>query len=353
MVSAKHDPTENPVREWSILRANDAGVISVLNFIFHGKFNYICEMITLNAPCKINLGLRVLRRRPDGFHDIETVMMTVRGLADTVAVTAMPTPRTFVSLTPVPYPAPQPVFPTSSVLETSGTVAVDCPDEENICMRALRLMQREYGIGEAVIRLHKTIPTGAGLGGGSADAAAVLRAISGEFVLDLPEEELERLGAELGSDVPFFVRASAPRRGHSEAWLSGLMAAQLCTGRGEVMNAVYVDLAGKWLAIAKPDVAVSTAGAYAGITPREDGLPLLDILRRPVAEWRGRLVNDFEPSVVARYPEIGALRDSFYDSGALYASMSGSGSAVFAIFDRRPRARRGRLHVERIMNHES
>jgi 4-diphosphocytidyl-2-C-methyl-D-erythritol kinase len=328
-------------------------------------------MITLKAPCKINLGLRVLRRRDDGFHDIETVMITVRGLVDTVSVEAMATPSTFVTLTPPPYPAPAPVFPARSVLEISGPVVPDCPDEKNICMRALRLVQREHDTGQAVIRLRKTIPTGAGLGGGSADAAATLRAISGEFALDLPEAELERLGALLGSDVPFFVRSALGEETQPTAgWLSGRLPAQLCTGRGEVMSPLEVDLAGRWLAIVKPPVAVSTAEAYAGVTPREGspsrdaalphdgaasrdgGLPLPEILSLPVAQWRGLLVNDFEASVAARHPEIAAAKEALYATGAIYASMSGSGSALYGIFDRRPHALRGWHHVERFMIHD-
>lgn len=276
-------------------------------------------MITLRAHCKINLGLHVLRRRADGFHDIATVMMPVYGLADTVSVSALPSPATFVSLTPPPYPAPPPVFPTESVLEVSG-LSVDCPPEQNICMKALRLMQREYGIGEALVRLHKVVPSGAGLGGGSADAAAVLCALNKEFVLELTQTQLEELAAQLGSDVPFFVHGGP----------------QFCTGRGEIMTPVEVDLSGLWLVVAKPPVAVSTAEAYAGVTPREEDIPIAEIIRRPVGEWRELLRNDFEDSIFARHPEIAALKRSFYDAGALYASMSGSGSAVFGIFEQRP-----------------
>jgi 4-diphosphocytidyl-2-C-methyl-D-erythritol kinase len=310
-------------------------------------------MTELRAHCKINLGLRVARRRADGFHDIETVMVPVRGVADTVSVTAFPDSATFpgggfgpggglsdpfpfLASTPPSYPSPPPVFPTGSVLELSG-LEVDCPPGHNICMKALRLLQQEFGIGEGLVRLHKVIPAGAGLGGGSSDAAAVLRAANEEFVLELSDPELEELAARLGSDVAFFVRDGA----------------RFCTSRGEIMTPVEVDLAGKWLVIVKPPVAVSTAEAYAGVTPREGGdlspasrvsslsrpdagLPLPLIVQRPVEEWRELLINDFEESVFARHPGIGALKRALYDAGALYASMSGSGSAVFAIFDRRP-----------------
>lgn len=297
------------------------------------------------ANCKINLGLRILRRRADGFHDIETVMLPVRGLADTVSVTAFPDSAVFpagvdfagpfpsLASTPPPYPSPPPVFPADTVFEISGA-AVDCPTQENICMLAMRMMQREFGIAEAHIGLHKAIPSGAGLGGGSSDAAAVLRAVNREFALELPDAELERLAAALGSDVPFFIRNTP----------------QLCTGRGEIMTPVEVDLAGKWLVILKPAAPISTAEAYAGVTPRErsagatarqypgerDMIPLPEILKRDIGQWRELLVNDFEESVFALRPEIAALKALLYDRGALYASMSGSGSAVFGIFERRP-----------------
>ncbi len=252
----------------------------------------------LRANCKINLGLRVLRRRTDGFHDIETVMLPVRELCDELSV--------------IPH------FP-NSVLNVSG-IDVDCPPEKNICMRAVRLMQREYGIGEVKIRLRKNIPAGAGLGGGSSDAAFTLRALNEEFSLGLPLTELERTGAELGSDVPFFIRNTP----------------QLCTGRGEVMSPIEISLAGKWLVVLKPEVSVPTAEAYAGITPDEGGLPLTEILKRDIGEWRGLLVNDFEKSVFAKYPVVCRLKELLYDEGAVYASMSGSGSAVFGIFDHNP-----------------
>jgi 4-diphosphocytidyl-2-C-methyl-D-erythritol kinase len=285
-------------------------------------------MIQLRAHCKINLGLRVVRRRADGFHDIETVMMPLAGLYDTVGVEAIATPVNYAPLTPPPYPAPTPVFPTHSVLELSG-LALDCPPEQNICMRALRLLQREQGIGEAVIRLDKRVPSGAGLGGGSADAAAVLRGLDEEFVLELPEGELEKLAAQLGSDVPFFIRGGA----------------QLCTGRGEVMSPVELSLEGLWLVVAKPAEGVSTAEAYAGVTPREGGESVAEIVLRPVSEWRGRLVNDFEESVFARHPHIGEIKRAMYDAGAVYASMSGSGSAIFGLFESRPSVLEKRLSV--------
>lgn len=252
----------------------------------------------LRANCKINLGLRVLRRRADGFHDIETVMFPVRKLYDEVTVL--------------------PHFPASELIV--GGIGVDCPMEDNICIRALRLMQREFGVGEAKITLHKNIPAGAGLGGGSSDAAAVLYGLNAEFSLGLTMDILEVLAAELGSDVPFFIRGTP----------------QLCTGRGEVMSHIEVGLHGKWLVVVKPEVSVPTAAAYAGIVPDSSGIPLAEIVRRDVGDWKDLLVNDFEKTIFAANPAIARLKKLLYDEGALYASMSGSGSAVFGIFDRAP-----------------
>lgn len=252
----------------------------------------------LRANCKINLGLRILRRRTDGFHDIETAMFPVRELCDELSV--------------IPH------FP-GSLLTVSGN-GLDCPAEDNICMHALRLMQHEYGIGDAKIKLRKAIPAGAGLGGGSSDAAFTLRALNSEFSLGLSDAGLERLAVRLGSDVPFFIRNTP----------------QLCTGRGEVMAPMELNLSGMWLVILKPETGVSTAEAYSGITPSETGLSVQEILKRDISEWRELLVNDFEKTVFARYPAIGALKELLYDEGAVYASMSGSGSAVLGIFETPP-----------------
>jgi 4-diphosphocytidyl-2-C-methyl-D-erythritol kinase len=255
----------------------------------------------LRANCKINLGLRVLARRDDGFHDIETVMFPVRGLYDTVSAVAN--------------------LSGNRLVETG--IQSGCPAEKNICMRALGLLQRQYGIGGATVTLHKTVPTGAGLGGGSSDAVATLRALDGVFALGLSDDTLEELGAELGSDVPFFVRNSP----------------QLATGRGEILTPINIDLSGKWLAVVKPHVAVSTAEAYAGITPHTEEMPLSEVLRRDISEWKDLLINDFEASVFARYPELESLKRLLYAQGALYAAMSGSGSAIFGIFEGKPALR--------------
>lgn len=250
----------------------------------------------LQANCKINLGLDILRRRADGYHDLETVMFPVAELCDEVEVLRAAVP--------------------GATFRAEG-IAVDCTPEENICMKAFRLMQRRYGVEGIAIRLVKRIPFGAGLGGGSSDGTAVLRAIDTLFDLRLPEEELIACAAELGSDTAFFVRNTP----------------QLCSGRGEVMAPFDLHLQGLTLVVVKPAEGVSTREAYAGVYPRIPDRPLSERLRRPVSEWQGTVTNDFETSVFAAHPAIGSLKERLLQAGALYASMSGSGSAVFGLFE--------------------
>lgn len=250
----------------------------------------------LRANCKINLGLDILRRRADGYHDLETVMFPVAGLYDEVEVT-----RTAGSGTTF----------------TQQGIAVDCPAEQNICLRACALMRARYGIGGVHIRLDKRVPFGAGLGGGSADGTAVILALDELFALHLPEEELIARAAELGSDTAFFVRNTP----------------QLCTGRGERMTPFALDLGGLTLVVVKPSEGVSTREAYAGVRPRVPAEPLAERLRRPLAEWQASVTNDFEASVFAAHPAIRAVKHRLLEAGALYASMSGSGSAVFGLFE--------------------
>ena len=247
----------------------------------------------IKANCKINIGLDVLRRRADGYHDLSTVMAPVKGLYDVLIVEQAE----------------------KSSLSIVG-IEVDCDPEQNICMKALRLMQQRYGIGEVSITLDKRIPFGAGLGGGSADGTAVILALNDIFSLGLDEATLISLAAELGSDTAFFVRNTP----------------QLCEGRGEIMTPIELDLTGYWLVLIKPDANVSTREAYAGVVPAIPELSLTERLRKPIAEWQGCVKNDFEKSVFAAHPIIADFKQKMIDAGATYASMSGSGSTVFGLF---------------------
>lgn len=250
----------------------------------------------VKANCKINLGLDVLRRRPDGYHDLSTVMFPVRGLHDVLEIT----------------PAAG-----AGVEFVSRGIEVDCPPERNICIKAYRLMRERYGVGGVRIVLDKRVPFGAGLGGGSSDATAVIMALNGIFALHLGEDELIAAAAELGSDTAFFVRNTP----------------QLCEGRGEVMTPVDVDLAGMRIVLVKPAASVSTREAYSGVRPALPARPLAERIAEPVRMWQDSVKNDFEESVFALHPEIAEVKRMLVDAGAVYASMSGSGSAVFGLFD--------------------
>lgn len=246
------------------------------------------------ANCKINIGLDVLCRREDGYHELSTVMYPVQGLYDEVSVER----------------AEQTSF-------RSCGLVLDCSDDQNLCLKAVQLMQERYGVGAVAVVLDKRIPFGAGLGGGSSDATAVVLAIDELFGLQLPEEELIACAAVLGSDTAFFVRNTP----------------QLCTGRGEVMTPVSLDLRGLWVAVVKPSCGVSTREAYAGVQPAMPAVPLAERIVRPLAEWQVCLKNDFEPHIFAAHPAIAAAKAALLDCGAIYAAMSGSGSAVYGLFD--------------------
>lgn len=268
----------------------------------------------IRANCKINLGLRVTRKREDGYHELETVMLPVLGLYDKVEVEAMDG---------------------EGVWLTCSGLVVDCPADKNIMVRAARLVQERYATGGVRLHLDKRVPFGAGLGGGSSDATAVIVAMNDIFDLGLNINELEALAAELGSDTPFFVR-NIP---------------QLCTGRGEIMSPVDIDLKGLWLVVVKPEEGVSTAEAYRGVKPCMPQNSLVELLRRPISEWQATIVNDFEPHIFVAHPRIAALKEQLLADGALYASMSGSGSAVFALFAHKPALSLSEgifFHVERL-----
>ena len=250
----------------------------------------------VKANCKLNLGLDVLRRREDGYHEIATVMYPVRELYDIIDIE--------------PCEGVEPQF-------MNVGIAVDCPTEKNICIKAWRLMHERYGIGAARISLDKRIPFGAGLGGGSADGTAVIIALNDIFALGLGEDELIGLAAQLGSDTPFFVRNTP----------------QLCKGRGEIMEPVKVSLKGLRLVLIKPDEAVSTREAYSGIKPHTPEKALCERISQPIEEWQRVLKNDFEPHIFTAHPAIREVKEWLLAQGAIYASMSGSGSAVFGLFD--------------------
>jgi 4-diphosphocytidyl-2-C-methyl-D-erythritol kinase len=246
---------------------------------------------------KINLGLNVTSRRNDGYHNIDTVFYPVKGLCDILEV----------------------VEADADSFTQTG-LKVDSAPADNLCVRACRLLRSRFSTPPVAIHLHKIIPTGAGLGGGSADATFMLVALNRLFALNLSDETLEQYAAELGSDCAFFVRNVAAR----------------ASGRGEILSPLSLNLDGLWLLLVKPDVHVSTAAAYAGITPQLSAVSAADAVSLPLREWRQTLKNDFETAVFRKHPEIAAIKTAMYDIGALYASMSGSGATVFGLFDTPP-----------------
>ena len=204
-----------------------------------------------------------------------------------------------------------------TTLTVTGT-RVDSPIEKNLCYKAWQLMADNYGIPPVDIHLHKVIPTGAGLGGGSADASFALKLLNTLFNLQLSNEVLRLLAVQLGMDCPFFIE-NVPA---------------LSTGRGELLTPVSLMLSGMYLLIVKPLVHVSTAAAFSGIKPMLRENSIHEITSLPVHEWRKLLHNDFESTVMALYPETGEIKNELYRKGAVYAALSGSGSAVFGLFEK-------------------
>lgn len=240
---------------------------------------------------KINIGLNILRQRNDGFHDIESVFYPVRW-SDIVEV----------------VPSNEPKF-TMSGLPVSGSIS------DNLCLRALERI--DPGNDHPVhIHLHKTVPMGAGLGGGSADGTAVLELFNRTFNLGHSQSTLMKWAAELGSDCPFFVRHEP----------------QYVTGRGERLEKVDIDLSDYYILIVHPGIHVSTKDAYSMAIKGEPAYGLREVIKAPVEEWKEVLINGFEAPMIDSYPEIGEIRDKMYADGGLYASMTGSGSAVYGIF---------------------
>jgi 4-diphosphocytidyl-2-C-methyl-D-erythritol kinase len=247
--------------------------------------------------CKINLGLWITGRLPDGYHTIETLMFPV---ACTDALEIIPA--------------------TDTTLTVTGNMLPEVAMEKNLCYKAWLALHNQYRIPPVSMHLHKVIPAGAGLGGGSADAVFTLKILNVLFDLKLKYSELYALALQLGMDCPFFLENTPV----------------LATGKGEILTKIDLQLSGYHLLVVKPDVFVSTAEAYSNVTPATREVKLSEIIQMPINEWHTMLKNDFEKSVFPKYPIIGSIKEQLYKSGAVYASMSGSGSAVFGLFDERP-----------------
>ncbi|MCC5931824.1 MAG: 4-(cytidine 5'-diphospho)-2-C-methyl-D-erythritol kinase [Cyclobacteriaceae bacterium] len=246
---------------------------------------------------KINLGLNIIRKRNDGYHDLETVFY------------------------PVPWCDILEIVPSDEVtLHTTG-LPVPGDVSSNLVIKAYELLRKDFELGPVAIHLHKIIPMGAGLGGGSSDAAFALKMLSEMFDLFLDTSLLNNYAGMLGSDCAFFVENEVA----------------FAHGRGEIIEPFQLSLKGLYIEIVQPDIAVSTREAYSMVKPGQPGLNVKEVLKTADFDhWRNYLVNDFEMSVFSRYPQIEQIKKGFYEFGALYASMSGSGSAVFGIFKDKP-----------------
>ena len=252
-------------------------------------------MITF-PNAKINLGLQILRKRPDGFHDISSLFL------------------------PIPLTDVLEVVPSNSLAFTSSGLAIPGSPDDNLCLKAYELLRRDFDLPPVAIHLHKVIPMGAGLGGGSSNGAFLLVMLNSMFSWKLNEAQLEAYAAQLGSDCPFFIKNQAA----------------IASGRGTELAPFPVDLKGHYLLLVFPDIHVGTKEAYAGVRPNDEQETTTDILALPIRDWKNRLVNDFEGSVFANHPALNTIKEALYHSGAVYASMTGSGSTIFGIFDRQP-----------------
>ena len=245
---------------------------------------------------KINLGLNVLSKRTDGFHNIESLIY------------------------PIPMRDTLEFLPADSFQLNVSGFHIDNSVKNNLVYKAWKLLYKNYNLPPLHIHLHKGIPIASGLGGGSSDAAFFIHETNTVFKLGLNETEMKNLAGQLGSDCSFFIENKA----------------SVVSGKGEILQQANISLSGKYLAVVKPPIHVSTHEAYNLIKPKKPQTSLSEIIYKPIEEWKNLLINDFENLVFRHYPEIGDLKKKMYKSGAVYASMTGSGSAVFGIFENKP-----------------
>lgn len=246
---------------------------------------------------KINLGLRVIRKRVDGYHDIETVFYPIQGLRDALEI--------------VRGNAETPVDFNITGLPLQGTV------EQNLCVKAYTLLKQNFpDLPSIQMHLHKTIPMGAGLGGGSADGAFTLRLLNQHFQLGLTQDQLISYALQLGSDCPFFI-VNQPC---------------FATGRGEIMTPMALDLSAYQFVLINPGIHVPTGWAFSQLQPATPSISCEQIVLQDPTTWQDQLINDFETFVMDTYPKIRELKETLYQYGAVYASMTGTGSTVYGIF---------------------
>ena len=256
--------------------------------------------MVLFPNCKINLGLNIIAKRTDGYHDLETVFYPLQ-IKDALEI---------IEGSNAQQPVP-------NIQYSMSGLQIDCNIESNLCVKAYQLLKKDFaGLPVVNMHLHKAIPTGAGLGGGSANGAFTLKLLNKKFDLGLTDQELISYALQLGSDCPFFI----------------VNKSCFGTGRGENLEPITIDLTGYKLMIVHPGIHINTGLAFSGIQPLKPSKSIKTIIQQPVVSWKEELKNDFEAPIFSQYPELKMIKDSLYDHGAVYASMTGSGSAVYGIF---------------------
>jgi 4-diphosphocytidyl-2-C-methyl-D-erythritol kinase len=242
---------------------------------------------------KINLGLYITKKRTDGFHELETCFVHV------------------------PWTDVLEITENDQFAFNSSGLAIEGPVSKNLCFRAYEALKADFKIPPVHIHLHKVIPMGAGLGGGSSDASFTLKGLRDMFKLPLTDDQLIPYAAQLGSDCAFFIGQQA----------------QIGTGRGEILEPINLNLSGKYLVLVYPNFGISTQEAFAGIKPKKAPIKIKKVIGQPLETWKETLSNDFEGSLFPKYPVLAEIKNELYSLGASYAAMSGSGSTIFGLFD--------------------
>jgi 4-diphosphocytidyl-2-C-methyl-D-erythritol kinase len=256
------------------------------------------------SPCKINLGLSILEKRADGFHALETVFYPL-ALQD------------IVEIVPEKLNHKGNTNSINGVSFTHTGIAIPGDASNNLCVKAYHLLKADYPqITALKIHLHKNIPMGAGLGGGSADGSTVLLMLNDLFKLNLSKTQLIKYAAHLGSDCPFFILNEACH----------------ARGRGEILDPISIDLSNYTIALIHPGIHIATAWAFQQLNPCIKEKIIAEIIKQPIETWKAELINDFEAPVFKAHPPLEAFKNYLYEQGAIYASMSGSGSSLFGIF---------------------
>jgi 4-diphosphocytidyl-2-C-methyl-D-erythritol kinase len=245
--------------------------------------------------CKINLGLNILCKRNDGFHDLETVFFPI-GLQDVLEILPSRNSTTQLTVTGI-WPG---------------------KPEDNLCMKAFNFLKKDYQLPEINMHLHKAIPPGAGLGGGSADAVFTLQLLDTKFNLNISQKKMLEYALHLGSDCPFFLINNPC----------------LATSRGEIMEPVNLVLSGYKILLINQGIHINTAEAFKQIKPAVPGKKIKEIIQQSIETWKAELVNDFEKIVFKKYPQLKKIKESLYKNGAVYAAMTGSGSTLYGIFEK-------------------